>query len=108
MAQFDVHRNPGRATREVPYVVVLQSAWFDSHPRRLVAPLLLVSAGRTLGLATHMPQFEIEGHAVLLDPLQCQPVPRTQLGAPVASLADDESASRIIAAMDEVLTRVYG
>jgi toxin CcdB len=108
MPQFDVHRNPGRARREIPYVVVLQSAWFDGHPRRLVAPLLLVNAGRILGLATHMPRFDIEGNAVLLDPLQCQAVARTLLGPPIASLADDDSAARIIAAMDEVLTRVFG
>lgn len=70
-----MHRNPGRARRDVPNVVLLQSAWFDDHPRRLVAPLLLAEAGAALRRASHMPRFEIEGRAVVLDRLPCHAMP---------------------------------
>ncbi len=53
-----------------------------------------------------MPRFDIEGRLVILDPLQCQAAPRHLPNDPVASLAD-ESATRIIVAMDEVLTRAH-
>jgi toxin CcdB len=108
MAQFDVHRNPGRSRAAVPYVVVIQSAWFDATPSRLVAPLLLASAVGDLRPPPHMPRFEIEGRGVVLDALQCQPIPRHLLGTPIASLADDDSAVRIIAAIDDVISRSHG
>jgi hypothetical protein len=47
----------------------------------------------------------VAARRVLVDPLQCRPIPRHLLNDPVATLADDESATRIIAAMDEVPTR---
>jgi toxin CcdB len=43
MAQFDVHRSPGRRRRDVPFVVIIQSAWFDNLPTRMVVPLLSVT-----------------------------------------------------------------
>lgn len=107
MAQFDVHRSPLRGRPDVPFVVILQSAWFDDAPDRLVAPLLLAEGAQKLRAPRHMPRFLIAGHGVLMDPLQCRPIPRQLLNDPIASLADDESASRIIAAMDEVLSRAY-
>jgi toxin CcdB len=108
MAQFDVHLNPGRSKAAVPYLVVIQSAWFDAAPSRLVAPLLLAAAVNDLRPPPHMPRFEIDGRPMLLDPLQCQPVPRHLLGPPIASLADDNSAAAIVAAIDEIISRSHG
>jgi len=41
MAQFDVHRNPGRTRTGTPYFVIVQSRRFDGYPRRVVVPLVL-------------------------------------------------------------------
>ena len=40
MAQFDVHANRGARRADVPYVVLVQSALFDSYRRRVVVPLV--------------------------------------------------------------------
>jgi toxin CcdB len=40
MAQFDVHRNKGALRESIPFVVVVQSAQFDSYRRRVVVPLV--------------------------------------------------------------------
>ena len=45
MAQFDVHANRGARRTDVPYVVLVQSALFDSYRRRVVVPLLELLAG---------------------------------------------------------------
>lgn len=108
MAQFDVHRNPGRHRDAIPFVVVVQSRRFDGHARRLVAPLLAATpleAGRYPELA---PRFVVDGQRVILDPLQLQTVPRDILGPVVASLAGDTDSSRIIAAIDVVLSTSAG
>jgi hypothetical protein len=39
MAQFDVHRNPGRHRDRIPFVVVVQSSLYDGYRRRVVVPL---------------------------------------------------------------------
>jgi toxin CcdB len=106
MAQFDVHRNPGRHRAAIPFVVVVQSRRFDGHLRRLVAPLLAAEPGAVWPELA--PRFTIEGQAVVLDPLQLQTVPRDALGPAVASLAGDADASRIIAAIDAVLSTSAG
>lgn len=38
MAQFDVHRNPGRHRDNIPFVVIVQSSLYDSYRRRVVVP----------------------------------------------------------------------
>lgn len=108
MAQFDVHRNPGRNRDAIPYVVVVQSRRFDGHARRLVAPLLAAGAVGAGSYPEMAPRFEINGSTVILDPLQLQTVPAAALGAPLASLADDQHASRIISAIDVVLSTSHG
>ena len=40
MAQFDVHRNPGKNRDAIPFVVLVQSSLFDSYRRRVVVPLV--------------------------------------------------------------------
>jgi toxin CcdB len=108
MAQFDVHRNPGRNRDAIPYVVVVQSRRFDGHARRLVAPLLAAGAAGASSYPEMAPRFDIEGRSVILDPLQIQTVPAATLGAPVASLAEDRHSSRIVSAIDVVLSTSHG
>ncbi|MBP0465072.1 CcdB family protein [Roseomonas sp. PWR1] len=108
MAQFDVHRNPGRLKDAIPFVVIVQSRRFDAHARRLVAPLLAADAAGADRYPDLAPRFTIEGRGVVLDPLQLQTVPREVLGPRVASLAADAHAARIIAAIDAVLSTSAG
>ena len=108
MAQFDVHANPGRNRDTVPFVVVLQSRLQDEAPTRLVAPLLSGERASALRPPPHLPRFLVAGRQVILDTLQIQTVPRRLLGEAVASLADDDSATRIVAALDALLTRAHG
>jgi len=109
-----VHRNPGRRSRgSIPFVVVIQSRIFDRvGPLRLVGPLYRANAlagiisgawGREIA-----PRFDILGMEVVLNALGLAPVPAAVLGDVVASLADDESAGMIIAAIDRVISRAYG
>ena len=102
--QFDVHRNPGKNRRDIPFVVVVQSNRFRDFTRRVVVPLLAVGEfGRS---DSHFgPHFVIDGRAVVLDPLQIANIPRDALGDPVASLADE--AARIVEAMDTLISTAW-
>ena len=106
MAQFDVHRNPGRNRDAIPFVVVVQSAVFDDFRRRVVVPLVRKSHLQKIHHARFNPTFVIEGVPVVLHPLKVVSAPLDGLGEPVASLADQ--GGRIVDALDELLTRAYG
>jgi toxin CcdB len=108
MAQFDVHRNRGRNNATIPFVVIVQSARFDTMPSRLVAPLVSPRPGSHRVYPDLAPEFIVEDQRVVLDALVLQTVPRESLGPLVASLADDASSDRIIKAIDLVITRAYG
>ncbi|PZR09391.1 MAG: plasmid maintenance protein CcdB [Archangium gephyra] len=106
MAQFDVHRNPGKNRDAMPYVVVLQSAAYDGHDRRVVAPLTKqVIAGRAPH-ALLTPTFVVGGVTVFLNPFDLVSVPVGQLGPKVASLS--RHGDKLIAALDQLFTRVWG
>jgi toxin CcdB len=105
MAQFDVHRNPGRHTESIPYVVVVQSAQFDDYRRRVVAPLVRASHLGTSPFAAFNPSFRVGGMKVILHPLELVSVPVDQLGAPVGSLVDEGQV--IIGALDELFSRAW-
>lgn len=105
MAQFDIHRNPGKHSDAIPFVVVVQSSLYDSYRRRVVVPLVKKSEiGRT-AYASLNPSFTIEGVSVVLHPLEIVSVPADILGAPVGSLSHE--GERITAALDELLTRAW-
>jgi toxin CcdB len=108
MPQFDVYRNPGRNKVAVPFVVDVQSGRYAALPMRVAVPLMAVRNPATGTVRELTPEFRIAGQPVFLNPLDMQSVPRSALGAKVTSLADDESAGRIINAIDLVISRVYG
>ena len=103
MAQFDVHRNPGRHRDTIPFVVVVQSSLYDDYRRRVVVPLVNKASIGKITNARLNPTFRIKGIPVVLHPLEVVSVARTNLGAKVDSLA--EEADQIISALDEMLTR---
>jgi toxin CcdB len=102
--QLDVHRNPGRNSRAVPFVVVVQSNRFRASARRVVVPLVAEEAFGQVD-SDFGPRFIIEGQHVILDPLQITNIPRDVLGPSVSSLATDDN--RIINAMDALLSRAW-
>lgn len=102
MAQFDVHRNPGRTKAVIPFVLAVQSDRWEDRPDRVVVPLVLSSEvpyrDRTLN-----PEFTIDGIAVLMNPLQIVTIPTRVLGPAVESL--DREAIQIIAALDALIAQ---
>jgi toxin CcdB len=70
MAQFDVHRNSGKHRDSIPFVVVVQSAQFDSYRRRVVVPLVRSTAISKISFAGFNPTFKIRGIGVVLHPLE--------------------------------------
>jgi toxin CcdB len=104
MAQFDVHRNTGRQKAVIPYVVVVQSRRFDLARRRVVVPLVLRSEMPSPEPRLN-PAFDIDGNAVVLNPLQIVSVAMARLGEHVGSLRIE--GDRIIAAIDMLITRAW-
>jgi toxin CcdB len=105
MAQFDVHRNPGRHADTIPFVVVVQSAQFDGYRRRVVVPLVRTSKLGPAPFPTFNPAFRIGGVKVTLHPLEMVSVPTELLGPAVGSLASEGQA--IIGALDELFSRAW-
>jgi len=105
MAQFDVHRNSGKHKDTIPFVVVVQSAPFDSYRRRVVVPLVRAAAIGKIGYAVFTPRFKIQGISVVLHPLEMVSVPVDQLGKVVDSLSDQNQL--IVGALDELLSRPW-
>lgn len=109
MAQFDVHRNRGSLRDSIPYVVLVQSAQFDSYRRRVVVPLVRrssMSPSMQLVGTRMNPIFEVDGIEVVLHTLDMVSVAMDQLGDYVTSLA--ENGQDITDALDELLTRSWG
>src|SRR5579871_5721812 len=103
MAQFDVHRNPGRHRESIPFVVLVQSSLYDGYRRRVVVPLVDRSS---IGKVTNPrlnPTFRIKGQSVVLHPLEIVSVANENLGDFVGSLQGEGDS--IVAALDEMLTR---
>ena len=103
MAQFDVHRNPGRHRDSIPFVVVVQSSLYDDYRRRVVVPLVDKSCVGKVTNPRLNPTFRIKGQSVVLHPLEIVSVANESLGELVQSL--EEEGDAIIAALDEMLTR---
>jgi toxin CcdB len=103
MAQFDVHRNPGRHRDNIPFVVIVQSSLYDSYRRRVVVPLVNKSSIGKVTNPRFNPTFRIKGQSVVLHPLEIVSVANENLGELVDSLK--EHGDKIIAALDELLTR---
>ncbi len=107
MAQFDVHENPGRNRAIIPYVVNIQSRRLDAAGIRVVVPLVR-STGPRNSEPRLTPKFTILSESLCLHPLAMFAAPLSALGPVVASLAGDDEAGRIIAAIDEVISQAYG
>jgi toxin CcdB len=107
MAQFDVHSNLGRNRSSIPYLVNVQSRRHDAAGTRVVAPLMRLPSLRE-PKPRLSPKFVIRDEQLVLNPLLMFTAPVPALGPVVASLSADNDASRIIAAIEEVITQAYG
>jgi toxin CcdB len=105
MAQFDVHRNPGRHTASTPFIVIVQSSQFDGFRRRVAVPLVHATGLGKAPFPSFNPTFHIEGIKLMLNPLEIVSVPADSLGPVVESLADQGQA--IVAALDELFSRAW-
>lgn len=103
MAQFDVHCNSGRHRDSIPYVVIVQSTLYDDFRRRVVVPLVNKQSLGAIPNPRFNPTFRIKGQTVVLHPLEMVSVAKENLGERVGSLK--EEGDKIIAALDELLTR---
>ncbi len=106
MAQFAVHRNTGKHRDDIPYVVLVQSSLYDGYRRRVVVPMVRKAVLGKVSNPRFNPSFKIENVQVVLHPLEIVSVPNEVLGEYVASLSSE--GSRIMDALDELLTRAWG
>lgn len=106
MAQFDVHRNTEKNRDAIPFVVLVQSALFDSYRRRVVVPLVRKSWLGAISDERFNPTFKIERIEVVLHPLEIVSISTEKLGEFVTSIARD--GGRITDAMDILLSRAWG
>ncbi len=80
MTQFDVHRNPGRHSDSIPFVVIVQSTLYDDYRRRVVVPLVDKSSLGKVANPRFNPIFRVKGRSVVLHPSRSFPLPRRILG----------------------------
>lgn len=104
MAQFDVFSNASlTSSRDIPYLLEVQSGLLDVLATRVVVPLVLATemgkAAKTLN-----PQFEIEGVVVVMSTAEIAGVPRSVMGEKIASL--QQRREEIIAALDLLFTGI--
>lgn len=108
MARFDVHRNTGKQSGHIPYVIIVQSALYDAYRRRVVVPLVrrtVLGAAAASKASRLNPVFTIEEIEVVLHPLELVSVALDQLGQKVGDL--QEQGAAITDALDEVFTRSW-
>lgn len=104
MGQFDILRNPGRQRDTIPYVIVLQNDRFDQAATRFVAPLVLASR---IGVREHWlaPRFIVDGVEVVMDVFNLATLPVERLGRPVGTLAGEDTRTRLMRAIDELVSQ---
>jgi toxin CcdB len=83
----------------------IQSTLYDDYRRRVVVPLVNKSALSKIANPRFNPIFRIKGQSVVLHPLEIVSVAKENLGERVGSL--EEEGDKIIAALDELLTRCH-
>lgn len=88
----------------MPFVVSLQSGRLDRAASRLVIPLVepAAFAGEDHWLT---PLVLVEGRQLIANPFDIATIPLARLGAPIGTLADEDSRSRLLRALDELVSQ---
>ena len=102
MSQFDVHRNLGRAAKEVPFLVVMQHDYYAGLPTLIVAPALLLPPERALSRV--MPRVTVGTEQLFLSMPEIFAIEPSRLGPVIGSVA--EFRLEIVAALDRLITGV--
>lgn len=104
MAQFHVHRNLDRASRErFPFLLDVQSDLLESLATRVVVPLGEIDPGRP-AVTGLMPVFEVDGRPMVMRTSEITGIARRIVGEPVASL--EHRRHEIVAALDVLISGV--
>lgn len=99
MARFDVYRNTGVHSAEIPYLLDVQSDLLHGLETRVVIPLRRRDRFPAATLPNNLtPTFKVEKVECILETPKLAAVPRRLLKKPVASLA--ASQFQITAALD--------
>mgnify|MGYP001815964289 CR=1 FL=1 len=105
MTQFDVYRNPSKASRDAyPYIVDIQTPVISEISTRIVIPLGRRDLFRDEMLQGLTPTITYEGDELLLLVPQIASVPSRILRDPIGSLS--HFRDEIIAALDFAITGV--
>jgi toxin CcdB len=98
MSQFDIYRNNNLSLREfVPFLMDVQADVLSGLSTRMVAPLEILKAGAA-PVERLTPVFEVEGHRVVLLPMEMAGISIERLGPPITNLACHRD--RIFGAID--------
>lgn len=99
MTQFDVYKNPSKATRKfMPYLVDIQSPFLSDLSTRLAIPLGFKSAFKNEAMGRLTPEVSYEGEQLLVLTPQMSSIPSSILKNPIGSLA--HFRSEIINSLD--------
>lgn len=98
MAQFDVYRNPDKASAAtVPFLLEVQNDYLSGFTTRVVVPLAVSEQVGQFAKRLH-PRFQIEGAGMVMLTERLAALPKGALGVQVTSLAPHRDD--IIAALD--------
>lgn len=99
MARFDVYRNTGAHSAEIPYLLDVQSDLLHDLETRVVIPMRRRDRFPAVTIPDNLiPTFKVEKVECILETPKLAAVPRRLLKKPVASLA--ASQFQITAALD--------
>jgi toxin CcdB len=99
MAQFDVYKNPNKATNlQVPYLLDIQHDILQNINTRVVVPLILnIESIKNLN-----PEFKINNQIYMMSTAEMATIPTTLLGDKVANL--ESQRSEILNAIDFLIS----
>jgi toxin CcdB len=105
MAQFSVHKNKNPKTKgSYPYLVDIQSDLLSGLRTRVVVPLVKYTSMAKKSIDTLTPIVDVEGQKFLMLVPQLAGISLSDLGADVASLANQRGA--VVAAVDFLVTGI--
>lgn len=104
MGQFDVYRNPDKASASaVPFLLDVQSDFLSGFSTRVVVPLAPAQSVGKSAQRLH-PQFQIDGVNMVMMTELLAAVPKAALGAVVMSVA--QQRDEIVDALDFLITGI--
>ena len=105
MAQFDVYKNPSKATQKTfPFILDIQHDYVSDIGTRIVLPLGRLKYFQNENLGKLTPSIEYNGEKLLILTPQIASIPRNKLKNPIGTL--NHFRSEILAALDFAITGI--